>query len=219
MAKNITTKGISIVSPKGALEWCKYLEPDTKYNTDGELSTNLILDPTKKDVQDFITKLEDLRDTALAELKENLGAKGKTWGAVDIGTPQYDEDGEETGNIIVKFKLKDIAKRKASGKAYTVKAAGPNKEVLKVPVGNGSIGVVGAFAFPYENPSQKKVGISMMFQKLKVFDLVALDGSGGDDDIFAVEEDEFETTITISPTTTSSPTTTISPAILDDLDF
>lgn len=198
MANYFDVKGISVVSPKGELEWCKYLEPDTKYNADGELSVNLLLDPNDAKAKEFIGKLEDLRDTAMNELRENLGAKGKQWSTNDVIAEHFDKEGEPTGKVIVKCKLKDIAKRKATGKAHTIQASGPNKENLsanKTIVGNGSIGVVGCFAYPYEMASTKKVGVTLMWQKLRVFDLVSY--ASEEDDLFGTEdavEDVFETT-------------------------
>jgi hypothetical protein len=188
MANNFSTKGISVISPKAELEWCKYLEPDTKFNADGELSVNLLFDPEDEKAKEFIGKLENLRDTAYAELKENLGPKGNQWSTNPITQTHYDKDGNETGKVLIKAKLKDVAKRKAQGKQYTIKAVGPNKEVLKVPVGNGSIGVVGAFAYAYEMASNKKVGVTLQFQKLRVFDLVEL-ADGGDDDLFTADSE------------------------------
>jgi hypothetical protein len=198
MANNFDVKGISVISPKGELEWCKYVEPDTKYNADGEFSVNLLLDPEEAGAKEFISKLENLRDTALGQLKENLGAKGNQWSAQDITATHYDKDGNETGKVIVKCKLKDIAKRKAMGKPCKIQASGPNKEDLvakKTLVGNGSIGIVGCFAFAYEMASTKKVGVSLQWQKLRVFDLVSY--ANDEDDLFGVEtsqEDVFETT-------------------------
>ena len=198
MATNFDVKGISVVSPKGELEWCKFVEPDTKYNADGEFSVSLLLDPEEPKAKEFIGKLEGLRDTALGQLRENLGAKGKQWSSQDITTIHYDKDGNETGKVVVKCKLKDIAKRKAQGKPYKIQASGPDKENLvakKTLVGNGSIGVVGCFAFAYEMASTKKVGVSLQWQKLRVFDLVSF--ASEDDDLFGTveaEEDVFETT-------------------------
>lgn len=208
MANYFDVKGISVVSPKGELEWCKYLEPDTKYNADGELSVNLLLDPEDAKAKEFIGKLEDLRDTAMNELRENLGAKGKQWSTNEVVSEHFDKEGEPTGKVIVKCKLKDVAKRKAAGKAHKIQASGPAKENLsakKTQVGNGSIGVVGCFAYPYEMASTKKVGVTLMWQKLRVFELLAF--ANTEDDLFGTEdavEDVFETTTDVES---------------DDLDF
>lgn len=197
MANYFDVKGISVVSPKGELEWCKYLEPDTKYNADGELSVNLLLDPEDAKAKEFIGKLETLRDLAMNELIENLGAKAKQWSTNEVVSEHFDKDGEPTGKVIVKCKLKDIAKRKAAGKASTIQASGPAKENLsakKTLVNNGSIGVVGCFAYPYEMASTKKVGVTLMWQKLRVFELVSY--ANDEDDLFGTEdavEDVFET--------------------------
>ena len=209
MAVNFSTKGISVISPKAELEWCKYLEPDTKYNADGALSVNLLFDPEDEKAKEFIGKLENLRDTAFAELQENLGGKGKQWSTNDITQPHYDREGNETGKVVVKAKLKDVAKRKAQGKPYSIKAVGPNKEVLKTLVGNGSVGVVGCFAYPYEMASTKKVGVTLQWQKLRVYDLVEVVGS--DDDIFGTAEAEDDVF--------GDDNTTTATVDNDDLDF
>lgn len=187
MANNHTQKGFSIVSPKGQAEWCKPYEPDTKFNAAGDLTSTLLLDPELETTKVFIAKLEDLRDRALAEVKGNLGAKGNQWGVNEVYSEHYDKDGNPTGLIALKFKLKDISKRKADGKQHTIIVKDNNlRDISNEPVliGNGSIIRCGAFAFAYEMASTKKVGISLQWQKLQIIDLVEV--MGGDD--FDVEE-------------------------------
>lgn len=194
MANNFDVKGMTVVSPKGIAEWCKPFEPDTKFNASGELSTTLLLDPNKEDAQAFIAKLEDLRDRAFNELQENLGVKGKQWSTADVVSEHYDKDGNPTGLVAIKFKLKDISKRKAEGKQSTVIVKDASLKDIsneKFLIGNGSIIRCGGFAFPYEMASTKKVGVSIQFQKLQIIELEEVAG-GGDD--FDVEGDELTTT-------------------------
>ena len=195
MASFNKARGISVVSPIGAAEWCKYVTPDRKYNTKGELSTSLVLDPNDKAVKAFIKKLEDLRQLAYDEYTEELGAKGKQWTQTNFYQPHYDADGNETGNIVVKMKLKDVDDKEAQGKQYKITVKDSSLKDISnsgILVGNGSEIRLKGFAYPYPNPSLKQIGITMLWQQMQIVKLVAY-GDGGDDfdavDGFESEDD------------------------------
>jgi len=188
--KPFAVKGIMVTSPKGQAFWCKHKEPDRMYNPDGALSTNLVCDPSDPTVVAFIEKLEALRDTALEETKANLGDKAKAYTGRDVYTMEYDKDGMETGNIIFKFALKDIDKRKASDRQHTITIVDAKRNPIEnAPlVGNGSTIRCVAYANPYNNPNQKQIGISLIWSKMQIIELQSYNGGGGSD---FDEEDGF----------------------------
>lgn len=190
MARNtkpFAVKGMSITSPKGSALWCKVKEPDYKFNAKGILSTDLVCDPEDKAVQNFIAKLEEIRDTALLEARETLGAKGKGLKAREIYKDEYDQDGEPTGNIVFKFALKDVDDKeppKNKIKVFDAKV----KEIKDVPlVGNGSIIKCNAYANPYYMATTKEIGISLLWQQMQILELNEYGGASAFD-----EEDGFE---------------------------
>ena len=195
MATKATTpfavKGINVTSPKGKAMWCKVTEPERTYNADGVLSTNLVCDPEDPTVKAFVAKLEELRDIALAETKETLGAKGAQYKAKSVFNEEFDKEGEATGNIFFKFALKDIDKRKEAGHQAAIIVVDTKKQkVSPVPlVGNGSIIRCVAYANPYTMANTKEVGISLIWSKMQLIDLVKYSGGSADD---FDEEDGFE---------------------------
>lgn len=192
--KPFAVKGLNVTSPKGKATWCKITEPDTKFNPKGELSTNLVCDPSEPQVKDFVAKLEALRDQAYNETLKTLGAKGKQYTKAPVYTDEYDEQGDTTGNIIFKFKLKDIDDRIANGKQSTIPVVDAKRQVVEpVPlIGNGSVIRCLAFANPYAMGSTKSVGISLMWSKMQLIELVEYSGGDGfeDEDGYSSEDED-----------------------------
>jgi hypothetical protein len=180
--KPFAVKGQNVTSPKGEALWCKVAEPDFTYNAKGTFSTSLVCDPNDPTVQAFIQQLEALRDKALEETMETLGAKGKTTKAKDVFVQDYDQDGNETGNIIFKFKMNNVADRKPGQNKIGVVDA-KRQPLPTIPlVGNGSIIRCVAFANPYYMATTKEVGISLLWSKMQIIELQEFGGNDGFDD-------------------------------------
>lgn len=171
-------QGMNVVTPKGKALWCKFKEPDRKFDDEGRLETQLVLDPNDPATQAFIERLEALQTQAYNEAVETLGPKGKGVSQ----RPLYNED--DDGNYVFKFVLKGVDRRKAAGKAHTITVvdAGKNKLPDAPLVGNGSIIRVGAFVYPYYMAMNKQIGLSMMWTKMQIVDLVEYGGGAGGDD-------------------------------------
>ena len=188
--KPFAVKGMNITSPKGKALWCKAKDPDYMYNEKGVYSTSLVCDPNDEAVQKFISQLEELRDVAYAETKETLGAKGNAYKAREVYSDDIDAEGNPTGNIVFKFKMNNVADRTAQGntdKIFVVDAK--RNEIKDVPlVGNGSVIRCVAYANPYTAPNTKEVGISLIWTKMQIVDLVEY--AGGSATEFE-EEDGF----------------------------
>lgn len=189
-AKNnrpFTVKGINVTSPKGKALWCKIHEPDRTFNDKGELSTQLVCDPEDESVKAFIKTLEDLRDQAFKETKESMTeAKAAQVKQRGVYSQQLDENGNATGSIIFKFKLNNIDDRKAEGRQHEIPVVDAGKKpVVNVPnIGNGSVIRCAGFANPYFMANTKEVGVSIIWNKLQLIDLIEY--SGGDN--FGEEE-------------------------------
>jgi hypothetical protein len=191
--KPYTVKGIGVTTPKGKALWCHNIEPQRKYNKEGDLTTSLVLDPKESDVKEFVALLEGLRDQAYDETVATFGAvKGKLVEKAPVFQEEADKEGNLSGNILIKLKLKDVDIKKAEGKQSTIITYDAKKNVINDPlrVGNHSIIRCSGFANPYYMASTKKVGISIIWQKMQILDLVEI---GGGDSF--VEEEGFESVI------------------------
>jgi len=178
-ARPCTTKGIGFTTPKGKALWCGNIEPQRKFNEKGDLMTNLVLDPNEPEVKEFIKTLEDLRDTAFEETTNNLGlVKGKQVKKRDVAQPDIDQNGNDTGMIVIKMKLKDVDEKKELGRQYQIDTFDAKKNKLENPprVGNGSTIRCAGYANPYYMASTKEVGISLIWQKLQIIELIEIGG-------------------------------------------
>lgn len=190
--KPFNVKGQKIVSPKGKALWCKATEADYEYNDKGVYSTSLICDPNDPTVQAFISKLEALRDEAVEQTKESLGAKAKELDVIEVYTEELDEDGEPTGNIVFKFKLPNVDDReKGQDKVAFIDSKKQKIRFEDMPnVGNGSEIRCRGYFYPYfmaGDPRRKTppcLGITNIWEVMQLIDLVEYEGGvdGFDDE-------------------------------------
>lgn len=181
--KPFAVSGMNVVTPKGKALWCKHAEPDRKFDSDGTLSTSLVLPADDPATQAFIERLDKLLDKAYEETVETMGAKGKAVRKRDY----YTED--DSGNLVFKFNLKSVDARKARGQKHTIDIVDAHKNKLDPAplVGNDSLVRVASFVFPYYMSMTKEVGLSMMWTKMQIIDLVEYGNAGDDFD----DEDGF----------------------------
>lgn len=191
--KPFAVKGMNVASPKGKALWCKFKEPDTKFNAKGEYSTDLVCDPNDPAVKAYIEKLDKLVDIAYNETCETLGpAKARDVRKASVYKEEVNQDGELTGNIAFKYKLKDLTDRRERGDSGEILVVDAKRNPLgkEAPlVGNGSVIRVVSFVNPYFMASTKTVGLSHIWSKMQIIDLVEFSGSAGTDEFD--EEDGF----------------------------
>lgn len=174
-------KGFTTTSPKGTAKWCKVVEPERTFNAKGTYATDLVCNPKEPAVQEFIARLEALRDTAFDETKETLGeVKAKGLKKREVYQEEADANGNATGNIIFKFKMNNVDDRERPNNKIEVVDAHRNL-MRQIPlVGNGSVIRCVAYANPYFMASTKDIGVSLMWSKMQLIELVSF-GSGGSD--------------------------------------
>jgi hypothetical protein len=177
--KPFTVKGKKVTSPKGAALWAKLDKPDRKYNEKGQYTVDLVVDPGETKVKAFIDELEALRDTAMEQA--NAKAKGKKFIAREVFKLEYDKDGEETGNIVFKFKMNNVDDRRdGQNKVILVGPKASEGAIPMVDIGNGSIIRCVSFANPYSMASDKTIGVSLILEKVQLIELISF---GGNDDL------------------------------------
>lgn len=150
----------------------------------------------------LIAKLEKLRDELFDEILEGNPKLKKVLKKMDIGTTEYDDEGEETGRVLFRFKQKaeiTYKDRKTGEEKVFKKRVGlydARGQAVSAPVkiGAGSEVKVSFEPNAYFSQKDKEVGIS--FNRLggvQLFKLVEYEGDGApsaDDLGFEAEDDE-----------------------------
>lgn len=213
MAKNNDRPSFNIITPKGTAIYPKLDKPDTKFDADGVYETRLKFDPAATDGMigrasatwaEIVEKAEAVRDEFLATTKKALAAgdgkqklKAKSITVLEFGAdPDVDDDGNETGLVVIKAKMKASGVSKKDGKPWSRKPTlfdskgKPMPEGSK-PVWGGSVLKVAAEVTPYYNAKDNVVGITLRLNAVQVIDLVS--GQGRDASAYGFgEEDGYE---------------------------
>jgi len=173
---------------KGKALWCKVFEPDTKFDSNGIYSVNVIIPEAEAaEVCEYLDGLVAQRYAEEIKAKPKLKATLSTKSPYE---PEYDQNGDPTGNIEFKLKLKALVQTR-TGDTYSQKPIvvdAKRKPLDKdTPVGNGSIIKVAYMPIPYMMASTKQVGVSLRMKGVQVIDLVEFGGGASMFD----EEDGF----------------------------
>ena len=177
-----------ITTPFGSALWAHLVEADKKFSELGDFKVNLKV--SEADAADLIAQIQAEKEKALEVFKEEAKAEGKTPKAIakiklsDIDP--YEEDDEEEGVMIFKFKRK-AAYLKDDGNIVhfdvpLIDATGKTIPDGKKPnIGNGSTIRVMAELVPY-NMATSGVGVSLRLKKVQIKNLVefSTDGPGFD---------------------------------------
>lgn len=173
---------------KGKSLWSKVFEPDTKFIEDGEYSTQVIV--SEADAAQVCEQLEALIDEEFNKIVKDKPALKATLSKRPVTEPDIDQDGNATGNVVFKSKLKAKIRSK-TGAVYNQK---PNVvDAKRNPmtgiqlVGNGSIVKIAVEPITYYMPSSKQVGVSLRLKAMQVIDLVE-HGVPSADSLFDDEE-------------------------------
>lgn len=146
MAKLKTT-----VTPKGVLSWPYIGKPDTRYNPEGVYKTSLIV--PAETAEPLMTMC---KDAFIAEYGAAKMAKANM-----PFSSELDDQGQETGNVVFKFKSK------RSPKLYDAKGKVINK-VLQVS--SGTVAKIATAINPYMTGIN--VGVSLYLNDVQIIELV-----------------------------------------------
>ncbi len=186
--------------PVATLEWPYLNAPDTKFNASGEYKTNLRL--PLEDVEDIIKTLEGYRDEEAEAERERLNSvtgpgAGKAKAAAKalelkpVFTPAYDDEGNETGEVIFKT-IRRAFKDKTTGKMVLLKPVlvDAKRSPIDSPVWGGSKALVNATPRPYVMDG--KVGVSLRLKGTQVTELVSGGGSAAAGSMFDEQDGYVE---------------------------
>ena len=188
----------SFTTPAGTFKWASLGKPDTKYKAEGEYRITMSLPATNPATVKFIAKLDADYATAVKAVKEQLASEPKTKAKVKtVKTsnlpykPELDQEGNETGNILVNFKAKASGTRK-DGTKWTFKPEVFDARRIPIPstvlIWGGSKGKVAYQVDSYYVSASQEAGLSLKLQSAQILDLKT--GRGKDAASFGFEEEE-----------------------------
>ena len=180
-----------VMSPEGVLVWPHFNTPDDKFvKPDGVFHGKLAVE-RGEDLDRYIAELEAERERYVAanpkEIKNpNFGKK-----LADLFDVEYDDEGEETGRVIFKYKLKPFfGKDNEYSQEVKLYDAQGRKYNDRPNVGNDSVAKIHGEMFPYYMESSKETGISLRCNSVQILELVEFTSS--DDNPFGDESGEGE---------------------------
>jgi len=181
---------VRILTPNGSLHYPALTSPDTKFadtrKPDGEYKAGVILDPTDEATMKLVASLEKVRDDYRQERidacdKPADAKKLERFSVRPVFTEQLDDDGDVTGNIVVKASQAATIVAK-TGKTHHFGITVVDSQLKKVnqPVWSGSEGILSVDASGYDMQTDKSFGVSLSLVGCQVTKLVS--GAGGGDD-------------------------------------
>lgn len=190
-----TKKRERYVSPKGIAVWPRLNEPDTKFKQEGEYTVSLAYDSDDPEYNKLEKLLEKRRDELFAEWLSENPKKKKVAEVAPVFTEETDENGDETGRKLLKFKMRASGVSKRTGKPFTMKpdifdAKGKKLEVAP-QIGGGSVLKVSFELGGHFVESAKKFYLSLRLVAVQVIELVEY-GQRNAKDYGFDEEDGYE---------------------------
>lgn len=162
-----------ITSPRGKAMYPFLSKPDTKFDSDGVYRLNLIV--SGEEGESFVETLTHLHDNHYDRYCEKEGS-GIKKGGIPV-KPVVDDDGEETGDYEIRFKLKAVGK--SNDKTWEQRPVVYDSKTTPIPsnvlssmsIGNGSECKVGFEVVPYYT-GMAGMGLSLRLRSVQIIDLV-----------------------------------------------
>lgn len=193
-------KRVRLTSPAGVAKYPYLTNPDTQFSPEGEYKVSLLLDPAEHG--EFLSRLDELVDKAVEQAKKELIEKGRKAQAKQVlrqdpYREEYDEQGEPTGRVEVRFKSKALVKTR-DGKTLELRPAlfdakGQPINPNDISIYGGSVIRVNFTPRPYYIAGTRLAGVTLQINAVQVLELVS-GGMGGTAESFGfdVEEDGFD---------------------------
>lgn len=187
------------ITPKGVAIYPNLHKPSEKF---GKYEARIRVPESDEFIEKLRAKLQPMLDSFVAETEAELKAKGgqsarkaKEIKVKELLTLEYDDNGDETGNVLLKGTLKASGER-ADGTTYTqaptlIDSKGKEIKGSKPAVYGGSVLKLGLKASPYYSPANNEVGMSYTLEAAQILKLVS-GGGGGSYDFGQDEDGEYE---------------------------
>lgn len=213
MAKN-SNEVVKIVTPRGVAKWPHLQVPDTKFKESGEYRLDFVI--PEDEAEELLAQIDELNEKFYAKAKEGLKpVEAKRLVKATPYKREEDDEGQETGNIIITFK-RDAVRTTKEGVQHTFKpeiydAAGSLvTEDLKI--GTGTVLKVSCIARPMGTNPLKLAGVKLLFKAAQVIELTQWGGGTAESNGFGKEEGGF----TVSKQESAAPSDDMGD---DDADF
>lgn len=184
-----------LTTPRGVFIYPRLTEADTKFvKPDGEYHTKFALVTDEEDTSNFVNQLEEiLADTRKAYIsdKDNkmTPAKVKRSSIADLYEEEMDDEGNDTGRLIFKFKLKAkvVTKTKSWDQRPRLFDAAAQPIESDITPWTGTEGKCNIELFPYYMESTKQFGLSLRLKGAQILKLVTGGGETAEDQGFGAE--------------------------------
>jgi len=172
----MSNKRERFVSPKGIAVWPRLNEPDTKFNPDGDYTVALAFEGKDKEFRKLVKVLERARDERFAEWRSENPKLKKVATVAPVYVEETDENGDETGRMLLRFKMRAGGVSKRTGKPFTMKPdifdAQNSKLETPLNIGGGSTLKVAFDLSGGYVASAKKYYLSLRLNAVQILDLV-----------------------------------------------
>jgi hypothetical protein len=200
-------KSEKFTTPAGEAAWPFLSKPSFHFSELGDYKVDLIL--SEEEASELIEMLKEKTDelykSRIEEMKKSADgktkAKAKNLSKYFPFGPEFDDDGEETGRVVIKFKRKASYKDKKTSevKTITIPIFDAKGVLIKseLKMGNGSIVKVCYLMSDFYNPKDNQVGYSLKIMAVQLLKLVEFGASasaygfGEEDEGFDAEAGGF----------------------------
>lgn len=170
------------VTPAGVAIWPRLLEPDTKFDSKGVYHTKLAI--PAEEAAEFRAKLEAALSKAVTEFNAEEGGKKKyaKYSTADICEEEVNDEGEETGRLIFRFKRPAGYQKKDSDTVEPIRAPAlfdaMNRDVSSSveSIFGGTVMKIAGHIRPYALASAKSFGLSLRIDGVQIIDLKSRSG-------------------------------------------
>ena len=185
---------MQLVTPEGRAVYPHLNEPDTEFDKEGNYSTKLAI--ATEHVGELLEQLEEFAEASYKEQckeqkKPKLKRHDNPW------DEEFDRDGQATGNMLFKFKMRAKTRQGSDLRPVIVDA---KKNPMNDQIGSGSKMRVAFEARSWFVPSLG-AGVSLRLRGVQVIDLVEWSAGASASSLGFGEESGFETSGEVRPST------------------
>lgn len=158
-------------TPIGTAVFPHLTEADRKFDQKGVYHTKLAI--PAEDAQELVDQLEAARDRYAEEVRSEK-AKYKRYKLADVCEDEVDDEGNDTGRLIFKFKRPASFEKDGEVKRINPPAIfdAANNPLDSVDLWGGSEIIIAGHIRPYAMDSTKQIGVSLRVDGVQILNLV-----------------------------------------------
>lgn len=199
-----------MTTPRGVFIYPRLTEPDTKFvKPDGEYHTKFAIDAD--DANDMVSRLNEIMesfiDEELPKIQERVNdakpnkkkkaqrklEKAEERETADLYEEELDDEGEDTGRLVFKFKLKAVIKTDKKSWKQKPRLFDAHAQPIEgeISLWTGSEGKCSLEIFPYYMEKENSWGLSLRLKGAQILKLVSGSGASAEDMGFGTEDDGY----------------------------